>query len=227
MNIRKVSLNNGGFKGAEVHFLQEEEKSGKSQIVLHKTYPKNPVHMGLEKLFKDLRGHILNIYDIRSDEEAVNDFYINQTIVHTVECDLDCIVLHGQREVCDGKVVPLKSHKIQMQDDYDNYEDLRAIVERIAEETIEYLRGNVKIEDKELIERYLKARHKDDAISSLEGMTAEQMQEFVTKIVEKGMGGFVMLPDDFKLDKEAIAEAAAEHGVEVEVDDSDLEDAAF
>ena len=27
-----------------------------------------------------------------------------------------------------------------------------------------------------------------------------------------------MLPDDFKLDKEAIAEAAAEHGVEVEVD---------
>ena len=31
MNIRKVSLNNGGFKGAEVHFLQEEEKSGKSQ----------------------------------------------------------------------------------------------------------------------------------------------------------------------------------------------------
>ena len=43
-----------------------------------------------------------------------------------------------------------------------------------------------------------------------------QMQDFVTKIVEKGMGGFVMLPDDFKLDKEAIAEAAAEHGVEVD-----------
>ena len=32
---------------------------------------------------------------------SVNDSYINQTIVHTVECDLDCIVLHGQREVCD------------------------------------------------------------------------------------------------------------------------------
>ena len=36
MNIRKVSLNNGGFKGAEVHFLQEEEKNDEwDQYVTH------------------------------------------------------------------------------------------------------------------------------------------------------------------------------------------------
>ena len=55
MNIRKIVLSEDGFKGAEIHYYNEKEKNGRQMLVLTKEYPNNPIHFGLEKMFKDLR----------------------------------------------------------------------------------------------------------------------------------------------------------------------------
>lgn len=227
MNIRKVSLNDSGFKGCEVHFFEEVEKNGRKSMELTKKYPKNPVHLGLEKLFKDLRIHLLEICGLVNDQtdKDIKDMTINQTFVDTVEFDTECIIISGEKQVFDEKYIKLKTCKLQAEDEYEHYESLRAIVDSISDEVKEYLAGSKKVEDAELILRYAQMKHKEDEFNEekLKTYTPEQLKEIATKIIEKGLGGIVMLPTDLEPDEAVLNETVQELVTEFEIkDDADV-----
>jgi len=58
MKYKKIHINQGGLKGAAVEYVENNDRNIPE---LTKKFPRNPLHLGLQKLFKDLRPHLLNI----------------------------------------------------------------------------------------------------------------------------------------------------------------------
>lgn len=217
MIIKKVKINDNGFKGAAIDYYQEEEKNGKAVLVLNKKYPKNPIHLGLEKLFKDLRPHILAIYGIVYDTANLNDMAISQTTIDTVKADNGVIEIGGFKEVLDGKFGRLDSPKLQDGDDYEGFEDLNAIVTRILEETAEYIKGNVKVDDLEVAIRYIQAgKSKNVTMADVDTMTDEEKKAWATEFLESKYGTMVIHREDATITEEDGNEEFEEVTMEVE-----------
>lgn len=221
MDFRKIHISEGGFRGAELHFFQEEEKGGRKQMVLTKKYSKNPVHLSLEKMFKDLRPHLLYICGLINDkmDESIKSQVIIETFVNTVELDSEVIILSGEKMVFDDKHIKIKTCKLQESDGYEHYETLKKLVLDICEETAEYLNGTKKVDDAELILRWAQAKHKEGEINeeTIKGYSAEQLQEFAVRIIEKGLGGLVTLPEDLQINEDLLNSEVEQVVTEFEV----------
>lgn len=211
MIIKKVSLNGYGLKGAEVHYLEENKRS---IAELTKKYPKDPVPLSIEKLFKELRGHLLatNGYPLGALNEAQRDSFINRCHVHTLECTGDVIVVKGEFDALSDKQVSLSSPKMQDGDDYDAFEQLNEIATNVLAETVEYLAGNRKVTDEEVILRFGQMKHKEEefTLESIQKLTDEQKKQLAITIIEKGLGGSVLLPTDLEPDSDVLNNAIAE-----------------
>lgn len=193
MIIKKIKINDNGFKGACVEFYQEEEKNGKPVLVLHKVYPKNPIHLGLEKLFKDLRPHLLAVTGIVYDKTNLNDMVTSETTIDTVKMENGTIEIGGFKQVLEEKYMRLDTPKLQDTDEYEGFDDLNNIVTRIAEETIEYVRGNVKVDALEVAVRYIQAgKSKNVTMEDLDSMTDEQKKVWATEFLENKFGTTVI-----------------------------------
>lgn len=200
MNIRKIILSEDGFRGAEVHFFQEKEKSGRPMMVLTKEYPKNPIHFGLEKMFKDLRLPLLEICGYVSDDMDKNVVaqLLMETSVSGIEMDSEYIVLSGEKAVFDGKYIKLKTCKLQESDNYVNWEIVKELAKGIEAETKEYLNGTKKVDDLEVAIRFLEAgKGKGITLEDLNSMPLEQQKEWATKLLENNFGSVVMHANDF------------------------------
>lgn len=218
MNFKKISLNSSGIKGAEIHFLEPNERG---VMELTKKYPKHPVHIGLEKLFKDLRVHLLQVCKMIHDDMDVNiqAQLVLETSVHTIETDGQHFVIHGEMLATDEKYISLKTYKLEEADGYVQYDMVKELVDKICEETTEYLAGTKKVDDSEIILRWSQANHKEDEITeeTLKKYTPEQQREIAVKIIEKGYGGIVMFPEDMTTDEEHMAGVVEELKTEFEV----------
>lgn len=226
MNFRKVRLNDEGFKGAELHFFKEKLKDGKPMIVLTKEYPKNPVHLGLEKLFKELRIHILQNCDIISDslDESIHPYFVQETIVEVVEMDGDSIVLRGKKTKYDGKTFPLNTVKIQESDGYFQYDILKELVENICIETEAYLAGSVVVDDTEVAIRYLEAgKAKGVNIEEIKALPPEKLKEWATAFLENSYGAVVLHNEDMQVDNEQILSAVEQLNTEFDVTNAGAE----
>src|SRR5690349_723235 len=95
MNYRKISLNQGGLKGAEIHFIEANER-GIGELT--KKYPRNPTHIGMQKLFKDLRVHLLTICGVINPEMDNN-----VAAQHLIETTVDCIEMDGETITLSGE----------------------------------------------------------------------------------------------------------------------------
>lgn len=208
MNFKKISLSQSGFKGAEVHFLEPNDRG---VMELTKKGLKNPIHFALEKAFKDLRFHILNVYGILKEEMTDEEkaYMIMRAMVDSVELDGESIVLIGSHEIFEGKENNLKTFKIQELDGYEYYEDLKVLVDSICEEAALYMSGSKKVDEKELIMRWAQAKHKNLEITEekIKGLTPEQLKDMALTIIEKGLGGMVHLPEELDMDSEDFANA--------------------
>lgn len=208
MNFKKISLSQSGFKGAEVHFLEPNDRG---VMELTKKGLKNPIHFALEKSFKDLRFHILNVYGILKEEmtDEEKSYMIMRASVDSVELDGESIVLIGSHEIFEGKENNLKTFKIQELDGYEYYEDLKVLVDSICEEAALYMSGSKKVDEKELIMRWAQAKHKNLEITEekIKGLTPEQLKDMALTIIEKGLGGMVHLPEELDMDSEDFANA--------------------
>lgn len=210
INFKKISMNQNGFRGAEIHYLEPNDK-GINELT--KKYPRNPVHLGLEKLFKDLRVHLLWVCDVINDSMDINEQAqkITETSVHTIELDGEHIVVSGEKYVLTDKYIDLKTCKIQEGDGYEHYEELKRIVEEICAETEQYMSGSKKVDEKELLLRYAEVKHRTDITEeSLKGLTQEQLVEMSLKILEKGVGAMVMMPQDIDVNSEEMMGAIEE-----------------
>lgn len=189
IQIRSVELNDNGFKGASVSHHQEEKRNGRKQQVLHKAYPKNPIHLALERPFKDLRIHLLELCGYIHDglKKDRVDQIIQETYVTCIEYDGIYIQVFGERRMFVDKYVELKSPKMQPEDGYVNYEGLKALFETIEQETIFYLDGTAKIEDEDVAMRYIAEKKSDKIdVEAVLAMSAEDRKLWASKVIESG-----------------------------------------
>lgn len=213
MNIKKIVLQGSGFKGAVVTYLREEEKNGRPFINEVTEKRKHPIHLSLEKMFKDLRYHLLDITGLlRGDEDkAMKDYTIQECEVVGIEFDAASFILSGEKKVFADKAIKLKTCKVTEEDMYEHFETVQNLIQAIVEETKEYLAGTKKVDDVEVLQRWVQAgKSKELTEESLKNYTPEQLLEFGRKLIENRFGGIVLLDNDMDISNVDVSEANEE-----------------
>ena len=224
MNYRKISLNQGGLKGAEVHFIETNEK-GIGELT--KKYPRNPTHVGLQKLFKELRVHLLNICGvINSDmDNHIAAQHLLETTVDCIEMDGDTITITGEKLATADKYIKLKTYKLEVEDGYEHYDEVFNLMTAICEETTEYMSGNKKVPDIEIVQMWAQANHKEEefTMEKLMHLPQDQLEKLAMVVIEKGKGGIVLMPEDMEGNEEEMTDAIEELKTEFEITDESVE----
>lgn len=199
MDIKSIKLVNSGFKGFDAVILKEEEREGHKKINKKTERPRHPIHLGLEIPFKDLRYHLLQICqvineDMRKDEV---DALISECEVESVVIEPEHFVIKGIKHCFSEKMFPLTTPKVDSSDDYEHYDTVMKIIERIVEEAEHYLSGDVKVSDEEAAMRWIGAgKEKGVDMDAFNLMSPEEQKEFCSGILEKMYGATVLMPED-------------------------------
>lgn len=200
MDITNIKLQNSGFKGFDVIYLKEEE--GRIKINKITERPRRPIHLGLEIPFKDLRYHLLQLCDIVQDGMEKNDVdaLISECEVTEVEIDPGYFVIKGTKNKFADKSFVLKTVKVQAEDDYEYFDAVTKIIEKIVEETQHYLAGDAKVTDEEITMRWIGAgKEKGVDMDSFNQMSDDEKKEFCQGILEKSFGAVVIMAEDINL----------------------------
>lgn len=225
MNYRKIKINQNGLKGAELHFIETNERGTPE---LTKKYPRNPVHLGLQKLFKDLRIHLLQVCQQVND--SMDENILAQLVMEThVDCicfDGDTITIEGEKQVTAEKYITLKTYKIEEEDGYEHYNLLRDLADNICSETTEYLSGNKKVPDSEVIAMWAQMNHKEEEFSmeKILSLPKDQLEKMALTVIEKGLGGVVLMPNDMEdVDPSHLESVVEELKSEFEIGEGNIE----
>lgn len=191
MNIKKVELTANGFKGANVYFLVHEFRNNRSFINEDIKRNKNPIHMDMEKLFKDIRIHLLDIFKISNNRlsEAEIKTIILETNVNSIEWDNDSFTIRGEMESFPEKYVKLNSVKVQESDEFIGYNEVRGIIEALKVEATSYIDGLKLVSDREMMLRWLEAR-KDNNMTKdqFELLSEEEQKNYMAKTLNSKFG---------------------------------------
>jgi len=205
MEIKKIVLLDGGFKGMKIWYKDPNERNNRMKNDTVGRKIEHPIHLGLEKPFKDLRFHLLEICEILNadmDKKDVDQAMAEAEMVG-ITIDGNGFVLSGTKEVLDGKEIKLETPVIGEEDNYDNYESVAILIGLILEETKLYMRGDAKVTDEEIVERWIKAgKDKEVDESGYNEMTAEEKIEYHTNILETKFGKVVLGGNDFVVEHE-------------------------
>ncbi len=212
MNIKSVTLTNGGFKGLKAEYTQPSERGGKSMVkpeLEKKDYP-YPIHLALEVPFKDLRYHLLSLCDIIADDMDKNDkdSLINECEVTGIVIDGDSFIIKGTKENRAGKSFKLTTPKEEEGDGYPYYQACIDIIGKIVTETKLYLRGDVKVTDDELLTRYIGSmKESDKNKDGYEEMDDDQKKAYHRDILERVFGAVVLMEEDITIGDHADEES--------------------
>ena len=209
MNIKKISLTANGFKGAEISFLTQTFKNNRPFLNETIEKRKNPIHGDMEKLFKDLRVHLLDVCNINNSRlsEAEQNTLILETEISSIEFDNDSFLLSGEMEVFGEKRIKLKTCKVQESDDYEGFGDVRAIIEELKVEATAYLDGLKVVSDREMMLRWLEAR-KDHNMTKeqFEAMDEQGQKEYMNKTLNAKFGAEIDTDEDEIIEEESAVE---------------------
>jgi len=191
MNIKRIELQSGGFKGANISFITQVFKNNRPFLNETIEKRKNPIHMDFEKLFKDLRIHLLDIYkinNIRLSESEKNTLLL-ETEVFSIEFDNDSFILAGELESFEDKKIKLKTCKVQQSDGYEGYDEVRSIIDSLKVEATSYLDGLKVVSDREMMLRWLEAR-KDQNMTKeqFELLGEDEQKEYMNKTLNAKFG---------------------------------------
>jgi hypothetical protein len=199
MNIKKVKLINGGFKGAAVSWTEERVEKNKRKYVDELDKEKNdPIHLGLDKPFKDLRYHLLNICGIISTsmDQTEIDYAIGECEVDAIDIDGGTFVIHGSKVCIANKSFKIKTPKVNEDDGYDKFDEVVELIKNIKEEAQEYIKGTTQVSDQEAAIRFITSgKDKSIDMAEYEIMSAEEKAQLHIDIIQK-LGGFVTMPGD-------------------------------
>lgn len=201
MQIKKIKLKDGGFKGAEITFLRPEEKRNKTFINEVTEKRKNPIQFDLERPFKDLRYHMLLICGVinTSMEKMEIDYAIADCDVDGIKISDEFFVLFGTVKSQYGdKRFKLETPKMTDEDGYIYYEAVKVIIETIVEETTLYITGKKEVSNEEVVIRWIGAG-KDKKITKdvFDEMSDADKKEYCKRILEEEFGCMVNDTDDF------------------------------
>jgi hypothetical protein len=219
MQIKKIKLNDGGFKGAEIMFLKPEEKKNKvfNNEITEKR--KNPIHYDMEKPFKDLRYHLLLICGVinTSMEKTELDFTIADSEVVSIKFDDESFVITGTMKSAFGsKTFKIETPAMTGDDGYDYYDAVRGIIDQIVVETELYMNSKKEVSPEEMAVRYIAAgKDKDVSADVFEGMSMEEKKEYCKNLLEEKFGMFVMENEDLQLYGAETVEEANDKIIEI------------
>jgi len=218
MNIKKIELQGGGYKGANVFFLTQTFKQNRPFLNETIEKRKNPIHGDMEKLFKDLRVHLLDVCNINNNRlsEAEQKTIILETEISSIEFDNDSFLLSGEMEVFSDKKIKLKTCKVQESDDYEGYGEVRKIIDELKTEAVAYLDGLKVVSDREMMLRWLEAR-KDNNMTKeqFEAMDEQGQKEYMNKTLSVKFGA--------EIDTDEEEEQDDDSAVAFEVNDNPIE----
>jgi hypothetical protein len=219
MNIKKVQLTNSGFKGMSVEYTEPNLRDGKEGKKLTKDKLDHPIHLGLERPFKDLRFHLLEICEIIHDgmEKKDIDYAIAQCEVTGIKIDGSEFSIIGSKDVFEEKSFKLETPMVSEVDGYEHYASVAILVGKIIEETKLYFRGEVKVSDDELVERWVAAdKEKGFNLEAFNNMSAEKKREFCQSVLEKSFGCVVLGAEDMAIEHVSTEEVTAEFKQEID-----------
>jgi len=221
MNIKKVSLLSGGFKGAEIVFLKADFKNNRPVIHTITEERKNPIHMDFERIFKDLRIHLLEIFKIANNRLSESEIktLILDTDVHSIEWDGDGFIIKGDIEAFAEKRFKLPAGKVQESDEYEGYNEVRGLIEALKIEAVSYMDGLKVVSDREMMLRWLEAR-KDSNMTkeAFELLSEEEQKTYMNKTLNSKFGAEI----EIDVDSEDETEEEEMESVVVIDDESDV-----
>lgn len=199
MNIKKIELQANGFKGAYVTFLANEFRNNRPFVNETIKKNKNPIHMDMEKLFKDLRIHLLDVCKVNNIRlsEAEQKTLILETDVTSIEFDNDSFLISGEMEVFEDKKIKIKTCKVQESDGYEGYYEVRGLIEALKVEAISYVDGMKIVSDREMMLRWLEAK-KDHNMSKeqFEALDEQGQKEYMDKTMRSKFGADIDMADE-------------------------------
>jgi hypothetical protein len=168
--------------------------------------------MDFEKLFKDLRVHLLSAYNIANNRlsEAELKSFILDTDIKSIEFDNDSFKICGEMQVFGEKRHILNTTKIQVSDGFDGYDEVREIIEALKIEAVSYMDGLKIVSDREMMLRWLEAK-KDANMSKdqFEALSDDEQKAYMAKILNTKFGADIeILEDDQEEDGIEIPEDA-------------------
>lgn len=219
MNIKRVTLTANGFKGAEVTYLVHEFRNNRPFINETVKKNKNPIHLDLEKLFKDLRYHLLDAFKITNNRlsEAEIKTLVLETNVNSIEWDNDSFMIKGEIESFPEKFFALNTKKIQESDEFEGFSAVRGIIESIKVEATSYIDGLKLVSDREMMLRWLEAR-KDANMTreQFEALSEDEQKNYTNKTLNSKFGADIEIDEEEEEEENAI-EIPEEEGEAIEI----------
>lgn len=212
MKIKKIKLIGGGFGGAHITTISQEEKNKRVYFKEVTEKIKRPIHLGLENKIKELRPFLLNLCAVlRGDEDKMTKDYVImetditalQIVIDTTEEEGTGFILEGTKSVLNGnKEVKFKTPKIEAGDGYDDFDAVQLIIKEVVSEVMVYLSGDILVTDSEALIRWYEKKGKGEKqLEKIKAMTPEEQKQELTKILE-GMGSIVIHQSDVSVDEE-------------------------
>lgn len=213
MKIKKIAIKGNGFAGLHItHLIQEKDTKGRLFINERTDKRKQPIHLGLENKFKELRPFYLELCRIlRGDEDkATKDYTIQETEITGLQIVIDTTEDEGTGFIIEGcigsvgdKYIKPKTAKIESGDGYHNFDAVQLIIKEIVEEVRAYANGSVVASDSEVLIRYME-RNKEEGIEieAIKNMSADEQKELLTSILEKKFGMVVLDNDNLIVDED-------------------------
>jgi hypothetical protein len=220
MNIKRITLNSNGFKGAEITYLKQDFKNQRPFINEIVEKRKHPIHMDFEKLFKDLREHLLDICQIANNRlsEVELKSLVLDTDVISIEFDNEHFLITGEKQVFDEKRIKLKTCKVQQSDDYEGYHQVMGIIEALKIEATSYMDGLKIVSDREMMLRWLEAK-KDAGMTKdqFEAMTEDEQKNYMNKTLNSKFGADIEISEDSEEDDDNDPIALPEDETPIEI----------
>lgn len=234
MEIKKITLQDGGLKGCLVTYVTPETKSNRTLPREHTDKVRHPIHFGLEKPFKDLRFHLLEICGLVNDEmkKSEIDYVINCTEVTGIKLDGGRFVIMGIKEVFTDKHFKLETPMIEAEDEYEHFGTVCKIIDTILEETKLYMQGEAKVSDAEIIERWIAAgKQKGFDKESFNNLPDDEKKKLCAEILETKFGAVVIMEEDISIgdiEKEEVStDFSQEEPAAEEEQDEEMEQASI
>lgn len=201
MTIKKIKVKNQGLHGLEVVYMKPILKDGRTTMCELTEKRKHPVHIGLETLIKSLRINLLEVNRVlaaNSDEDEAK-WLLSECEITEIAFDEDYFQLTGTLLAFEEKFITVKTPKVDSGDNYDKFRAVMDTINEIVTEVKEYLAGTKKVDETELVVRWMQAGKSEAELSAFEKMSDEEKREFCKEFLQNKYGDVVMTNEDFEV----------------------------
>ncbi len=184
-----INIKNGGMKGLEINYCQQDEKDGKVWNNEYWTARKVPVGEELENVIKAFRYYLLDILGYEMENANVADCIINEINFP------GSIEIKGEKKVLNGThYVKAPTGKIDDSHEYEKMEELRNLVGQLKKEIEKYMEGKSIMGERQFVMKFYEGKKGFDE-AEFAGLSDADLKVKYTEALEK-LGSIVIHEED-------------------------------